>query len=148
MDHLQEYIEAMQAELRSKAAHFYGDDFARAAVGACVLIAASDGAISHDERQRISGFMGHAVVLKQFDISQLRSYFDYFCNSLASDYHMTKSEVIQLVSQLRDRPEQAAAALQLAMIVATSDRVVSQREKDTLRELAAAAGVDPVGLGF
>ena len=113
----------------------------------CALIAAADGSIDPEERQKTAAFIASNDVLSVFDAGQLRESFDKWCAKLTSDYDFGKIEALQAVGKLRSKPDQARAVVQVGIVIGGADGDFDPNEKRAVREVCQAVGIDPSEFG-
>lgn len=122
---------------------FKNADFAKAAMAGCALVAAADGTIDSDERQKTAGFIMSNPSLQAFDPNELRKSFDYFCDKLTADADFGKVEAIQAISKLKAKEDQARAIIQVCIIIGNADGTFDDDEKKITKEICYAVGIDP-----
>jgi tellurite resistance protein TerB len=134
-------------QLKTKVGQFKSKDFAEASMATCAFIAAADGSIEPEERQKTAAFIGSNDVLSVFNAGDLRASFDKWCGKLSSDYDFGKIEALQAVGKLRSKPEQARAVIQVGVVIGGADGDFDPNEKRAVRELCQAVGIDPSEFG-
>ena len=134
-------------QLKTRVGQFKTKDFAEASMATCALIAAADGSIDPEERQKTAAFIAGNDVLSVFNAGQLRESFDKWCSKLTSDYDFGKIEALQAVGKLRSKPEQARAVVQVGIVIGGADGDFDPNEKRAVREVCQSAGIDPSEFG-
>jgi len=142
-DQLKQRSQDMSAQLQTKAGQFKNNDFAKATMAVCALIAAADGSIDSEERRKVAGLITSNDVLSIFPASDLRADFDHFCDKLTQDFDFGKVEAIQAVSKLKPKQDQARAVIQIAIIIGGADGKFDSDEKRIVREACFAVGINP-----
>lgn len=138
---------ALSDGLKTKVDQFKNAEFAAAAMATCAMVAAADGTIDAAERKKVAGFIMSSDLLKSFDVADLQTKFNYYCDKLQADYDFGKIEAIQVVGKLKNKPEQARAVLQVGIVIGGSDGNFDEKEKAAVRELCFAVAIDPKELG-
>jgi len=134
-------------QLKTKVGQFKSKDFAEASMATCALIAAADGSIEPEERQKTAAFITSNDVLSIFNAGELRESFDKWCSKLTADYDFGKIEALQAVGKLRSKPEQARAVVQVGVVIGGADGDFDPNEQRAVRELCQAVGIDPSEFG-
>jgi tellurite resistance protein TerB len=134
-------------QLKTKVGQFKSKDFAEASMATCALIAAADGSIEPEERQKTAAFIASNDVLSIFNAGELRESFDKWCGKLTTDYDFGKIEALQAVGKLRSKPEQARAVVQVGVVIGGADGDFDPNEQRAVRELCQAVGLDPSEFG-
>ncbi|WP_432560792.1 tellurite resistance TerB family protein [Kineococcus sp. SYSU DK003] len=134
-------------QLKTKVGQFKSKDFAEASMATCALIAAADGSIEPEERQKTAAFIASNDVLSIFNAGELRASFDKWCGKLTSDYDFGKIEALQAVGKLRNKPEQARAVVQVGVVIGGANGDFDPQEQRAVREVCQSAGIDPAEFG-
>lgn len=134
-------------QLKTKVGQFKSKDFAEASMATCALIAAADGSIEPEERQKTAAFIGSNDVLSVFNAGDLRQSFDTWCGKLSADYDFGKIEALQAIGKLRSKPDQARAVVQVGVVIGGADGDFDPSERTAVREICQAVGIDPAEFG-
>ena len=146
-DQIKQRTQEAGDQLKTKAGQFKNKEFAHASMAMCALIAAADGSIDPEERQKTAAFIGSNDTLSVFPAADLQEKFAYFCSKLSADYDFGKIEAIQALGKVKSKPDQARAVVQLGIIIGSADGDFDPDEKRALREGAQAMGIDPTEFG-
>lgn len=142
-DQLKSRISGMTATATTEVAKFKSKDFAKASMAMCALIAAADGTITADERQKTAGFIGSNEALKVFPPSELQEHFNFYSSKLESDYAFGKVEAIATIGKLKSKPDAARAVIQVGIIIGGADGNFDKDEQQAVREACQAVGISP-----
>ncbi len=142
LDDMKNKAGAMSDGLKKQVEQFVNAEFAAAAMATCAMVAATDGTIDAAERKRVAEFIMSSNLLKSFDVADLNSKFNYYCNKLQADYDFGRIEAIQVIGKLKNKPEQARAVLQVGIVISGYDRTFDDKKKAALLELCHAVGID------
>ncbi|AFZ67457.1 tellurite resistance TerB family protein [Deinococcus peraridilitoris] len=140
---LKNNVSSLSSNLQTQVSKFKNNDFANASMAVCALIAAADGSIDPAEKQKTAGFIMSSDVLKVFNASELKQKFDGYCQKLEADIDFGRVEVIQAISKLRGKPDQARAVIQVGVIIGGADGHFDELERKALREACNAVGISP-----
>lgn len=146
-DQIKQRTQEAGEQLKTKAGQFKNKEFANASMAMCALIAAADGSIDPEERQKTAGFIASNDTLSVFPAADLQEKFTYFCSKLSADYDFGKIEAVQTLGKLKGKPDQARAVVQLGVVIGSADGDFDADEKRALREGANALGLDPAEFG-
>ena len=133
----------MNTQLATKAGQFKNKEFAAGTMAMCALIAAADGTIDAQERQKTAGLIMSNDVLKIFPPDELRQKFDFYCSKLESDYDFGKVEAIATIGKLRTKPDQARAVIQIGIIIGGADGTFDEHERAAVKQACHAVSIDP-----
>lgn len=143
LDNLKSQSQTYADQLKTKAGQFKNQDFAKASMAMCALIAAADGSIDAAEKKKMTGFITSNDTLSIFDPSDLKGYFDGYAAKLEADYDFGKVEVIQAIAKLKKKPDQARAVVQVGIIIGGADGDFDADEQRALKEACNALGIPP-----
>ncbi|GGJ39332.1 tellurite resistance TerB family protein [Deinococcus roseus] len=139
--------QSIAGDLQKSAKQFMNREFAEASMAACALMAAADGKIDSTERSKTAQFIMSNSVLQSFDVATLKQKFEFYCGKLEQDFDFGKIEAIQAVGKLKNKPEAARAAVQVALVIANADGNFDEKERQVLREICNAVAISPSEFG-
>jgi tellurite resistance protein TerB len=142
-DQLKTRTQEMSSQLKTKAGQFKNKEFANGSMAMCALVAAADGSIDANERQKTAGLIMSNDVLSIFPPNELREKFDFYCDKLTKDYDFGKVEAIATIAKLKAKQDQARAVIQIGIIIGGSDGNFDADEKKAVKEACFAVGISP-----
>ncbi len=142
-DQLKQNVSQFNNSLQTNISKFKNNDFANASMAMCALIAAADGSIDADEKQKTSDLILSNETLKIFPASELREKFDFYCDKLSHDFNFGKIEAIQAIAKLNQKPDQGRAIIQIGVIIGGADGNFDKDEKKVVKEACHAVGINP-----
>jgi len=142
-DQLKQNVSQFNNSLQTNISKFKNNDFANASMAMCALIAAADGSIDADEKQKTSDLILSNETLKIFPASELREKFDFYCDKLSHDFNFGKIEAIQAIAKLNQKPDQGRAIIQIGVIIGGSSVNFHKDEKKVVKEACHAVGINP-----
>ncbi|MBF0344483.1 MAG: tellurite resistance TerB family protein [Nitrospirae bacterium] len=142
-DNVKSSVNQMSDSLQNKVSQFKNADFANGAMAMCALVAAADGNIDPEERQKTAALIMANDMLKVFPATELKDKFDFYCDKLNKDFDFGKIEVIQAISKLKKKEDQARAVIQVGIIIGGSDGRFDPSEKKVIKEACNAVGINP-----
>jgi len=118
--------------------------FLDGAMGVCAWIAAADGDISSEEKQKTIGFASQSEALKVFDQNLVIERFTYFADKFQFDASIGKGEALKAIEQAVAKDPSSARLLVLVGIsIGKSDGDFDADEKKVLVELCSALNLNP-----
>jgi tellurite resistance protein TerB len=135
-------IEA-RMHLTAEVAKFRSRGFMEATVAACALVAAADGTISSEEKQKMAGFIRNSDELKHFAMSDVITFFEKVVGSFDFDAGIGKAEALKVIGRLRSNSEQARIMVRVACAIGASDGNFDQSERAVVREICVELGLNP-----
>lgn len=136
------------AGLAAEASKFKNRSFMEAIVAACALVAAADGSISSEEKNKMVGFLRNSDELKHFDIKDVIAVFDKVTASLSFDIGIGKAEALKIIGKLRGHEDQAKLMIRVACAIGASDGSFDDKEKAVIREICLDLGLDPAAFSL
>ncbi|MFC8531304.1 tellurite resistance TerB family protein [Nocardia sp. NPDC057227] len=133
-----------RSQLVSKKNEFTSGAFRDAVMGMCALVAAADGTVTAEERAQVAGLITGDAVLDNFPAEQLRTLFDGNCDRLVQDPAFGRAHVLQQITKVAGKPEQARAVVQIGIMIANADGTLSPAEVHAVRDACAALGIPPL----
>jgi len=107
------------------------------------LVAAADGTISSEEKQKMAGFIRNSDELKHFAMPDVIVYFEKVVGNFDFDAAIGKAEALKLIGRLRGNPEQARVMVRVACAIGASDGNFDQKERAVVREICVELGLNP-----
>ncbi|TAE73272.1 MAG: Tellurite resistance TerB [Verrucomicrobia bacterium] len=142
-NNLRERAASMSTSLQTNIAKFKNSDFANGTMAMCSMIAAADGSVSGQEKGKIATLITQNEILKIFPAAELKQKFDHFCEKMTADYDFGRIEVIQAISKLKSKPDQARAVIQIGIIIGGADGNFDNDEKKAVKDACNAVGISP-----
>jgi len=142
-DNVKTWASNTSNDLKTKVGQFKNKDFSDACMAMSALIAAADGSVDPAERSKTAALIVNNDILKIFPADQLKTKFDEYCNKLTTDYDFGKVGLIQVISKLRSKPDQARAVIQIGIIIGGADGNFDTKERQMVKEACFAAGLNP-----
>ncbi|MFB9994545.1 tellurite resistance TerB family protein [Deinococcus oregonensis] len=127
---------------------FNNTAFADATMAACALIGAADGKIDQNERTRTAQFITTSDKLKAFNVADMKTKYDNFCNKITADFDFGKIELMQVIGRVAGKQDQARAVVQLALVIANADGEFSPDEQQVMRDVIFALKLTPAEFGL
>lgn len=130
-------------KLAAEASKFKNRTFMEAVVAGCALVAAADGTVCSDEKQKMAGYIRSADELKHFDMKQVIESFDKIISQFDFDATIGKGEALKVVGRVRGNNEQARMLVRVTCAIGAADGDFDPDEQAVVREICKELGLDP-----
>lgn len=130
-------------ELAKQVGRFKHQKFMQATVAVCVRIAVSSNGISSEEKQKMLAFIKASPELSVFDAKEVIDFFNSLTSFYDFDIDVGKGETTKHILALKDKPQEAQLAVRVGVAVAKSDGDFDADEKQAVREICIALGLEP-----
>jgi tellurite resistance protein TerB len=138
------FTDALDANLGRFAAD---KDLLEGAMAACAMIAAGDGQIEAQERQKTAEFVRRHPSMKHFDGSEAGRLFLQFCGEFDFDAGMGQTACLKQISEVRG-DEKRTLVMQLALAIAKSDGEFEPGEKVAATKICDTLGLSRSDFGL
>lgn len=142
-DKLKEMASSAQSAIEGEVSRFKHRDELDALVGASVMIAAADGKITGDEKQKLLGFLQNSALTKAYSVDQIVKAFGEHSARFDFDVEVGQSEVLRIVGKQRANVETARAIARLAVMIAKADGNFDESEKVATSRIVTELGLNP-----
>jgi tellurite resistance protein TerB len=118
-------------------------NFMEAVVAGCALVAAADGQIQAEEKQKMAGYIGRSEELKVFDMNEVINSFNKYVSNFEFDHTVGKMEALKVIGQFKNNPEVARVIVSVCCAVGAADGYFDEKEKQVVREICQSLHLDP-----
>ncbi len=132
-----------RTRLTAEVSKFRNRTFMEAVVASCALVAAADGTVSSDEKQKMAGYMRNSDELKHFEMTDVIAYFEKVVGNFDFDPAIGKAEALKVIGRLRDNEEQGRVMVRVACAIGASDGTFDDDEKAVVGEICGELGLKP-----
>ncbi len=132
-----------RTRLAAEVSKFRNRTFMEAVVASCALVAATDGTISADEKQKMAGFMRNSDELKHFAMPDVIAFFDKVVANFDFDAQIGRAEALKAVGRLRGNEEQARMMVRVACAIGASDGSFDEGKRAAVRSICVELGLKP-----
>ncbi|MNI13745.1 Tellurite resistance protein TerB [compost metagenome] len=122
---------------------FKNKDFLDAIVAGCAIVAASDGSISDEEKQKMVGYISRSDELKVFEISNVIARFNHFVGNFEFSSMIGKQEALKVIAKYSSKPEVGRIIVAVCCAVGAADGNFDDKEKIAAREICNALNLNP-----
>lgn len=132
-----------RTRLTAEVSKFKNRTFMEATVAACAMVAAADGTISAEEKQKMAGFIRNSDELKHFSMTDVIAFFEKVVGNFDFDADIGKAEALKVIGRLRGNEEQARVMVRVACAIGASDGDFDPNERSVVRDICKELGLDP-----
>lgn len=132
-----------RTRLTAEVSRFKNRTFMEATVAACAMVAAADGTISAEEKQKMAGFIRNSDELKVFEMPAVIAFFEKVTGNFDFDADIGKAEALKVIGRLRGNEEQARVMVRVACAIGASDGNFDDGEKAVVRDVCKELGLNP-----
>ena len=133
----------VRSRLTAEVSKFRNRTFMEATVAACALVAAADGTISSEEKQKMAGFIRNSDELKHFAMPDVIAFFEKVVGNFDFDAAIGRAEALKVIGRLRGNEEQARVMVRVACAIGASDGSFDEAEKAVVRAICLELGLKP-----
>lgn len=134
---------AAREMLAAEVGKFRNKDFMEAIVAGCALVAAADGNISSEEKQKMTGFIQNSNELKVFDLKDVIKSFTEMCGKFEFDAQIGRAEALKVVATLRKKQDAARLLVRVCCAIGAADGSFDENERSVCRLICAELGLNP-----
>ncbi|WP_071673182.1 tellurite resistance TerB family protein [Nioella nitratireducens] len=132
-----------RTRLTAEVSKFKNRTFMEATVAACAMVAAADGTISAEEKQKMAGFIRNSDELKHFSMTDVIAFFEKVVGNFDFDADIGKAEALKVIGRLRGNEEQARVMVRVACAIGASDGDFDPNERSVVRDICKELGLNP-----
>lgn len=141
-------LASLKEGLETEVAKFNNKDFLEATAAACALVAAADGSIDAEEKQKMAGFMKISPELKVFDPTEGFKLFSNYAEQFEFDFAIGKQAVMEaIVAKVGGDSRAASTMLRVACAVGAADGDFDDDEKAQVADMARTLQLSPSDFG-
>lgn len=130
------------AKVSSEVAKFKNKDFLNAVVAGCALVAAADGSISAEEKQKMLGFINSSDELKVFSTDEVIAAFNNVVSKFDFDFEIGKAEALKVISKIKSDVAASKLMIRVCCIIGAADGDFDAAEKAIVVLICRELGVD------
>lgn len=143
LDRFSNWVKETSSNLQSEVLKYKNKDFLEATVAACALVAAADGNITSEEKQKMIGFMKQSEALSVFDTGEVIKLFEKYTSNYDFDAMIGKAESLRTISKLKKKSEQARLLIRVCCSIGAADGNFDEQEKTLVREICKELDQNP-----
>lgn len=109
----------------------------------CAYVAAADGSISPEEKQKMAGLVRNSSVTAVFDAGEAIKVFNSYAEKFEFDFQVGKSEALLTIGKLKGDAELARLIIRGCIIIGGADGNFDDSEKAAVRDICRELGQNP-----
>lgn len=129
-------------KLATEVAKYKNGDFRDAVVAGCALVAAADGDISSEEKQKMIGYMQTSNELKVFKMTDIMKSFNDVVEKFEFDKGIGQGEALRQIGKLKSKPEEAQLLVRVCCAIGAADGDFDDQERAAVRMICTELGLD------
>lgn len=130
-------------KLTTEVAKYKNAEFRDAIVAGCALVAAADGDISSDEKQKMIGYMQTSNELKMFKMTDIMKSFNDVVEKFEFDKGIGQGEALKMIGKIKPKPEEAQLVVRVCCAIGAADGTFDADEKAAVGLICVELGLDP-----
>lgn len=148
LDKLKSALSQGRDALSKEVGRFKNRSFLEAVVSGCALVAAADGTISSEEKQKMADFIKNSDELSVFDMADVIDQFNKVTSKFDFDHSIGEAEALKTIGKLRNDTDAARLMVRVCMAVGSSDGDFDASEQEVVRKIAKELTLDPTDFGL
>jgi len=140
---IMDWLKNQSTSLQNEVKRFKNRSFMEAAVAGCAMVAAADGVIRPEEKQKMAGFIQRNDALKVFDMNDVIKTFDKFTQGFEFDAQIGKGEALKAIGKVRKNSEEARLLVRVCCAIGAADGDFDPDEKKVVRQICRELDLDP-----
>lgn len=147
-DTLKQKASEVRSQLAQEVSKFRNREFMEACVAGCALVAAADGNIGAEEKQKMMKFIQQSEELKVFETQDVISVFNKITDNFAFDNEIGKAEAFKLIGKLRSKTDAARLMVRVCSAIGSADGNFDDKEKQIIRDICSDLGLPSSDFGL
>ena len=143
LDKLKGFAQSTQNAIGDEIGKLRNADALDALVGASVMIAAADGNISGDEKNKLLGFLKNTALTKAYSNDKVISTFNAHADRFSFDADIGRSEALRIIGKQRSNVDVARAIARLCVLIGKADGEFDASERATATQIINELGLNP-----
>lgn len=134
---------AARDKMKTEVAKYKNSDFMDAVVAGCAMVAAADGNISSDEKQKMAAFISRSEELSVFDMTKVIEAFNKIVEGFEFDAAIGKIEAMKKIGKLRGKEDAARTMVRVCCVIGAADGDFDADERKVVSEICTELGLSP-----
>ncbi len=134
---------AARDKMKTEVAKYRNADFMEAIVAGCALVAAADGKVTSDEKQKMAAFIQRSDELSVFDMAMVIEAFNKIMEGFEFDAAIGKIEAMKKITRLRGKDEEARTMVRVCCVIGAADGDFDADERKVVAEICTELGLSP-----
>lgn len=142
-DDLKAKAQQIQDSVATEMTRFRNRDLMEAILAGCALVAAADGNVSSEEKQKMMGYIRSSDALKHFDTNTVITAFQQHIGKLEFDFALGKADALKVISKVAKKTDESRLLVRVCCVIGASDGNFDDQEKKVVREICRELGLPP-----
>lgn len=134
---------AARDKMKTEVAKYRNSDFMEAVVAGCALVAAADGQVTSDEKQKMAAFISRSEELSVFEMDKVIAAFNKIMEGFDFDAAIGKIEAMKKITRLRGNDEAARTMVRVCCVIGAADGDFDADERKVVTEICTELGLNP-----
>lgn len=143
MDWLKGLADDTRKAVEAQVSRFKNREFMEATVAGCALVAAADGTIKPEEKQKMIGFIKLSKELRVFSTAEVISAFKDTVDTFDFDFEIGRMDALKIISRLKKNPDAARVMVRVCCIIGAADGNFDDDEKKVVRDICKTLDLPP-----
>jgi len=143
MSSFKSWLQTSKQGLTDQVKKFKNKEFLDAVVAGCAIVAAADGSVDSNEKQKMAGYIGRSEELKVFDMSDVINRFNHFVGNMEFDVMIGKQEALKAIAKFRSKPDVARVIVGVCSAIGAADGDFDMKEQAAVRDICNTLGLNP-----
>jgi len=143
LDWLKKNTENARAALTAEIGKYKNRAFMEAVVSGCALVAAADGDVSSEEKQKMVGYLQSSSELKVFKMVDVMNAFNEAVSKFEFDAEIGKAEALKTISKIRNDEGAAKLLVRVCCAIGSADGDFDASERAMVALIATDLGLNP-----
>ncbi len=114
-----------------------------AMMAGCAYVAAADGKITSEEKQKMAGLVRNSSVTSVFDTGEVIKVFNEYVEKFEFDFSIGKSEALLAIGKVKADTDVARLIIRGCIIIGAADGDFDESEKAVVRDICRELGQNP-----
>ena len=138
---LKDWLSGQKEDLSAKVSRFKNRPFMDAAMAGCALVAAADGSIDSDEKQKVAGFIRSNPAMVNFDMGTCITRFNEYAGQLEFDHGVGQVECLKAIRVITDS-DRASTLVHLCIAIGAADGDFDSDEQAVVAKIIGELGLN------
>ncbi|MEM6486859.1 MAG: tellurite resistance TerB family protein [Pseudomonadota bacterium] len=140
---LKENVASARQKLATEVSKFKNKDFMMAVVSGCAIVAAADGSVSSEEKQKMVGFIQNSDELKVFDLQDVIKAFNDISAKFEFDVEIGRGEALRHIAKIKGKSGADRLLVRVCCAIGAADGDFDEDERKAVAMIARELGLDP-----
>lgn len=113
-----------------------------AVVAGCALVAAADGRIESNEKQKMLEYIKRNDALKVFDSNEITERFNHFADNFNFDAMVGKQTAMDAIAKIKGNKEESRMCVMLCISIGKSDGSFDANEVKVVKEICSSLALN------